>query len=47
MSFAYIVAIIVLLHFLVGIGYLVYKITTAKPADETIATKEDEQPKHS
>mgnify|MGYP000616243419 CR=1 FL=1 len=33
MSFAYIVALIVLLHFVAGIGYLVYKISTAKPSE--------------
>lgn len=32
MSFAYIVAGVVVLHFIIGIGYLIYKIQTAKPS---------------
>jgi cell division protein FtsX len=34
MTLAYIIAAIVILHFVVGIAYLIYKINTAKPSDE-------------
>lgn len=31
MTLPYIIAAVVILHFLIGIGYLIYKINTAKP----------------
>ena len=34
MTFAYIVAAVVILHFVAGIGYLIYKISSAKPEDQ-------------
>lgn len=34
MSLAYIIAAVVILHFVVGIAYLIYKINTAKPNDD-------------
>ncbi|MFN8429580.1 MAG: hypothetical protein U0V04_06350 [Spirosomataceae bacterium] len=41
MSFPTIIAIIVVVHFIVGIGYIVYKITTAKPSEELKDKKEE------
>lgn len=41
MSFAYIIAAIVIFHFVVGIGYLIYKINTAKP-NEDLKKKENQ-----
>jgi hypothetical protein len=34
MSLAYIIPAVVILHFVVGIAYLIYKINTAKPNDD-------------
>lgn len=34
MSLAYIIAAVVILHFVIGIAYLIYKINTAKPNDD-------------
>lgn len=31
----YIIAAIVILHFLIGIGFILYKISTAKPKENT------------
>ncbi len=33
MSFAYLVASVIILHFVIGIAYLIYKISTAKPTE--------------
>jgi hypothetical protein len=34
MTLPYIIAAVVILHFLIGIGYLIYKINTAKPTQK-------------
>jgi hypothetical protein len=40
MTLAYIIAAIVILHFVVGIAYLIYKINSAKPNEDM--SKENE-----
>lgn len=34
MNLAYIIAAVVILHFVIGIAYLIYKINTAKPNED-------------
>jgi len=40
MTLAYIIATVVILHFVIGIAYLIYKINTAKPNEDL--SKENE-----
>ncbi|MCP9754421.1 hypothetical protein EGI26_04500 [Lacihabitans sp. CCS-44] len=41
MTLAYIIAAVVVLHFVIGIAYLIYKINTAKPNEDL---KNNKQP---